>query len=579
MIDLKFYINGNLVEPPQNWESIEVDIDYNNDNPQATVEADNFEFVLNENNVLRQWINDGISGAGTGIYEPPTFKIIMTDGTTSLTIFDGIINLPESQQIDCNRFLCKVKESNSIATISEQAQGITWNLLRYQGNILPTDYIQIPYVLSNVPDYLQAAITSISLFAIQKELAEEVERVNSVIVEASSLSVAGVGGPVAAVLLTTLKLIINVAYFVAVTIALVNLINTLVRNLISEKRYYWAMKLKTLLDKGAAALGYTFDSSLFADPNWANMVLLPEKNDRPDRLLFDYGFPSVQSGLYTYYGLLQAFKQLINGRIVVRNGIIKCEPKSYWDALPTTYTLPDVYLETEPKKLNATEINSNLVVSYSTDSSDDNTLQNYQINKTNYQRITRPVTINNQRNVLITGINQVQLPFALPTRKESLTTFENVLKGVASVADILIGIIQVITGGNQPSLASQINDRKGVLLLSKDMNGVAKLIPWSGTKISDNYRSINNAEVIGQYYANDSFVPSYNNQYYIYEDITIPMSFADVQLLLTNANLNTSSGQTGKFDKIKFIPAQCKAVVSFRVRETFTTNLEDIVII
>jgi len=338
--------------------------------------------------------------------------------------------------------------------------------------------------------------------------------------------------------------------------------------------YYKAMKLQKLLEVGAEHMGYTFESTFFDNTNNQNLCILPVKEGKAENgkivqldgnKVVDYGFPTNKGQLYTYYDILQFFKTLINGKIRVIGTVIHIERKDYWSTL-SNYTLPDVLLR--EYKYNASEINSNLNIEFALDERDDTTLTNYKNNKTNFQRITEPVIVNNKKNVTLKGLEKVNIAVTLPTRKDKLTNVENRLSELAKKVDTFLG-----TG-----YSAKIKDRKGALSIANDFTSVPKIVPLKGGKIPVNYRSIINAEVLhySYYYINTFSVEDDNySQYKVYENIKIPFCFKNFVSLQENSWFNTKGGDKGKFDKIEGNIDGGFATADFRIKSIFTKNLKD----
>ena len=126
-IKLNFYLDNQLVGAANNWQGIVMTMIFEDDNVQPAIEADELEFVLNENNIIRQWVEDGISGSGTGIYEPPELRIELASGSSILTVFVGIVDMPNDMRIiDCNRVMVKLKKQGGTNQLTERSQAISF---------------------------------------------------------------------------------------------------------------------------------------------------------------------------------------------------------------------------------------------------------------------------------------------------------------------------------------------------------------------------------------------------------------------------------------------------------------------
>lgn len=566
-IKLNFFLDGQLIGVANNWQGINMTLVFDGDEVQPAIETDELEFVLNENNIIRKWLQEGIDGTGVGMYEPPELRIEITNGTGTLNVFTGILDMPNDMKfIDCNRVLVKLKKRGGTNQLTERSQAISFAYLYSIGEINDSDFVDISYVLAHIPDYQTVVMLSISVFILIKEIIEQIKRIIDFVTDVIAVTASGVSGGIGATFIIIGRGISETAYTIAITFALKELIEQIIVNLIAKMRDFKAMKLQTLLQKGAAHLGYTFESTVFNNVNWQNLIILPIKEDAPNQI-DDKGFPTNKGQLYTYYDLLQFFKKLINGKTVVSNGKIKIERKDFWNNL-STYVLPDHLLN--EFSYNSNEIKANFNLQFQIDEKDDLTLLEYEANKTTFQRITEPKIIKNKKNVLIKELEQVNIPVTLPSRKEELTRVEEVILKLAKLVDKFVG-------GNKYS--NQITGRIGALHLANDYTGVPKLIPTDNNLVHPNYRAIMNAEILyNSYYFINSFVPVPVNhsQFKKIENKTItPFCFDDYVTLADNSWFTTSDGKKGKFTRIEGSPDGGSATVDFRIKEIFTTNLKD----
>ena len=415
-------------------------------------------------------------------------------------------------------------------------------------------------------------IISISIFILVKEITEQIKRTLDLAIDLATAIAGGFTGTLAAIILLAGRTLTEIAYTVLIIIALIELVNQLIENLVSKARDHLGMRLQTLLEKGATHLGYTFESSEFNNIALSSLVILPIKQDAPDKLgVGETGFPTNKGGLYTYYEMLQFYKKLINGKIVVRNGKIIVERRDFFDK-QTTYVLPDTRAIKDQSRFNADEIQGNLNIEFLIDQQDDTTLINYTLNNTTFQRITEPKTVLNKQNVQIKGLERVSLPVSLPSRKSVLTSVEKVLLQVAKLVDIFVG-------GN--SISSKITGRFGALHLANDFTGTPKMIPVLATKVRSDYLSLMNAKVLhDRYYFINSFTPDpiNHNQYIRHERVHIPFCFEDFITLSENPGFTTKDGREGKFEKIEGHPDSGSADVDIRIKEVYTTNLKDTIV-
>ena len=564
-IKLNFYLDNQLIGVANNWQGISIAMTFG-DEVQPEIETDELEFVLEESKTIRQWVQDGITGGGTGIYEPPELRIEIVSGTGAITVFTGILDMVNDMKfIDKNKILVKLKKQGGTNQLTERSQAISFAYLHSIGEIKNSDFAKVSYVLAHIPDYLAVITIGISIYIMTREVISIARRIADIIGDGLGETGGSILGFIGAAIMLVIKIAAQVVYIVAVVFALKELIKLIIENLISKKRDFKCMRLQLLLEKGAEHLGYTFESTFFDDPDMRKLVILPVKEDSPERIV-DNGFPTNKGQLYTYYDMLQFFKKLINGKTVVRNEKIIIERRDFFDN-QTSYVLPNVLLN--EFSYNANEIKSNFNLQFQVDERDDLTLIDYEVNKTTFQRITEPKIIKNKKNIMIKDLEQVNLPVALPSRKAELTRVEKIILRLAKLIDKFVK-------GNK--FSNQITGRIGALHLANDFTSVPKLIPLDGKSVDIKYRSIMNAEILhDKFYFINSFVPVpvNHNQYKKFEGIRIPFCFEDYVTLSENSFFTTADGKKGKFERIEGNPDGTFADVDFRIKEVFTNNLKD----
>jgi len=578
---LKFYLNNQLVGAANNWDGISMSLDFNNDGDgpfvvQPEIQTDSIEFVLNESNVIRQYIQDGADGVGPGIYEPMELRIDLASGGSNQTAFEGILDMVNDMQfIDKNKVLIKLVKKGGLNQLTERTQAFSFAFLFAKGEITASDFVKVKYILAHIPNFEEVLLISISIFILVKEIAESVMRITSLIVDIAAAIAGGISGSLAGILLLIGRAIIEIIYTIIISLALRELMKDLIDNLVAKERVHLGMPLDVLLQKGAEHIGYTFESTQFNDPFFKSLIILPVKEDSPNILgLGETGFPTNKGGLYTYFDMLQFYKQLINGKIVVRNNKIIIERRDFFDK-QTTYVIRDARAIDDQSSFNADEIQANLNIQFLLDEQDDTTLINYRANNTTFQKITEAVIVVDKQNVQIKGLQQVNLPVSLPTRKSTLTVVEKLLLRLAKKVDKHIG-------GNV--FSKRITGRFGALSLANDFTGVPKLIPVSNQKVPTSYRTTMSAKVLhDKYYFIDSFTIDPNtgenrNQYRRHVGVTIPFCFEDYVTLSENPGFTTKDGREGKFEKIEGNPNSGSAVVDIRIKEVFTRNLKDTIV-
>jgi hypothetical protein len=218
----------------------------------------------------------------------------------------------------------------------------------------------------------------------------------------------------------------------------------------------------------------------------------------------------------------------------------------------------------------------------------------------------KPIVVGNPKNLLLKGLTEKPLQYALAKRKLTLTTPEKVLnkllQGLASVYSVVVAIDSVFSSHSLPSLPANVtNNRVGALLLSSDFTSVQKFFiiesspkNWNGTmgySISSTNTQSNHLGLSDTYYLMKNYhsaswgintltsPATYPNQYLTFRDKEIPLCCSDFSILRDNNIINSYDGKKGRVDSIRWNPHTNTAKIDFRINETFTKNLLQTIVI
>jgi hypothetical protein len=616
----KFFLADTLINPPLNWEGTSIEINFEKDNPFAQTTLNDWDFRIENAEIINKYISDGEVG-GVGIFEGIPFRIEIEKNGVVHIPFNGYLDLPELKRISCEEVNVTAKEKQRIDWLNDVADSFTFEYLAsdsYSGDpaaqITPNDYVIIPYVINSIPNYTNAAIAVMGVFSVSAELYRAEQELED--------KLASLANPLEASALV--RVAIYLSYLILLLITLIKLLSDLIRLIIQPIKYHAGMKAVDLLTKGAAFLGLTFKSSIFA-ADYKDMVIMPEKYNPPynsDSGLLGFLDPvkNEKKGHYkgSFGALLREMKVMFNAKVVITtNKEIIFERHDYNLSAPT-FTMPDVY---QPfYSFNGSELQSNVEVSFAVDVLEKNTIVQYK--GTSYQVTTRPVKINDPYLVLTKGLSDRNIGFALAKRKENLTYPEIIIKEFADafsflinglilgvnaiievyndVADTINGIIKTlnflgisinitiptISPLDPIDLGELIGRRVGMLNLDSDFTNVAKcFIMEFGADSKKNKIASSNATLLSAKYLYethhyiDSFVPTADrpagNQFIIKELDEIILTFDDYIKIKENNFIVDAQGNTGRIDSLKWNIWKEDAQVRYRINKLYTNNLKE----
>jgi len=456
-----------------------------------------------------------------------------------------------------------------------------------------------------------------------------------------------------------LKALIKIGYLIVLLATLIKCIQDMFKFLISPVKYHAGMYVRDLMSKACEFLNMTFQSDIWAvGAAYYNEFVIPEKlYNAPVGAsltsgvgLFGFLTPDLneQVGWYkgTFAKLLDAMKTKYNAKIVVlvppggvtptNQGTVVLMRKDK-NAQPPKYQLKDFYVP--DYTYNADELPSNHVISYQIDSTDMNTMQNYQGNI--YQVICQPKVVNYRPFCMFKNLVQADIPFARATTKTALTWPEqitsNFLTGIDFVINSLISVVNTISAiANsitgflnkvikalklvgikvnwqikpigmiaKVSLGTIMDNRIGMMLLSSDHFNVPKILilkegsasqynkidpsndGWDAAyKVQTLANAMQHAQAMwNKFYYVNSFIPAslnpayadrpYGNQYRIQDISNVPFTWNDFNNVFANNRIMDAAGNPAILESLKFNPYKQKADMRVRFQQIFTLNLAE----
>ncbi len=601
MIDYAFKLNGIQSElfQPKELETLEIKASFENGSAQPNITVTEISLINEGAKAINDYIDGGINNATRGIFEGLPYEILLLSDQPPYNAFKGHLDLLNIKR-KCDEVKVKLISDDDLGKFSERCQANTFGYLESLGLFPANILTPVPYVINYIPDGMQLIMIGISLFLISKELSETIpkipEYISDVILAATPTVGLGVTVDVGNIIICSIKLALLIAYCVMIVIAIKKLIEQLFSEIYSIKRWYRACRIKTLLTVACNYLGYSFQSSIFDYPSkFENLVFLPQKttkgtiteNDSHSNLfshtiIDDTGAPNSLGYGYTIYEMFELCMKMFNAKIMIKNGVVYLESlvnTAFW-GVNSSYTLPDI--EILEKEYNTSELNPNYILKFNYDATDRNTIDNF--TGTNYERITSPISINDKTHLNFGGLNEINFNVGLATRKDSTSVVEDILSGLASIVDSVLGLL-----GGSSSFVSGFIDRIGVMNVSEHFGWQPKvLLMTDDKKVSQFNRTYLSAKFLYQnYHFINSFVANgFGGQYELYKDVTIPFCLHDFLKTITCGYFTVNETQLdgtviirqGKFDEFVWNFTQMYAKASYRIQKKYTGNLKEIFI-
>jgi len=305
---------------------------------------------------------------------------------------------------------------------------------------------------------------------------------------------------------------------------------------------------------------------------------------------------------------------LFNGKLYIQNDVLYFE-RADANLTPPQYNLPDIF---NPEfKTNANEFKANYYVVFQTDTIDKNTLQEY--NGTAYQVIFTPNFSENPDLVLMKGLEEVRIPFALAKRKTELTVPEKIVKAILDVLSVVVNALisamnALIAGLNAiintinniidaldfigininfqlppiatitpVNLGNLIENRINMMKLETDFTSVPKIFLMDKgsqpkfNKLTTGNETYFSAEYLyNNYHYINNWLPTSDkpnaNQYIIKEYNNVRFGFSDYQLVKNN-NQVIVGDKIGLIETFKWNPFNETAYIRCRISTLLTNNI------
>ena len=581
MADVIHLIDGQDFGEPRNWQELTITIDWlNAKETGGSPNLTNLTFAGEACKYLNQRFKNGLTG-GVGIFEGVPYQIKVGRIGSPAFIFDGYLDGTDDLTVlGREEIVVALKKRKGEDWLNDVADSFSFAYLADQGVITSSDYVGVPYVINYVPDGTQLVILAMSIYMMTKELIENVQRLSDTIADITDASTPVVGvsvglgaGVVTAwdignFILTVLKTLARIVYIIAITVAIVNLIEEIFEQLLPKKRFHLGMTERRMFERACQYLGLTFVSSI----SDLDTVHIPRK-DKPGGSSGETGFPTNSGPIYLFGDFIRIMKEKYNADYRINNGIFNFERRDAFE-IPSSYQIPDFFNDQErlldEVRYNTNEMLANYNIFWQYDIQDQNTLDD-QTGRV-FQAITTPRTVQNEDLVLMKNLAQIALPFSIGKTKNGLTDIEEVAKVLGGIVDGLTGIF-----GKGTNFKSQINSRVGSLLLSSHFLTYGKNVKMNGSNLDPDQRTALSALSFWEkYHFINSFaeVNGVHNQFKRLPEQRVSMTVEEFEILLQNNRTRDDDGKDVVIENVVYNPSLTTAIINYRVREKYTNNLK-----
>ncbi len=609
-----FELNGIEINPPNNYKELSIQLNYDTDGAQQALSINDWEFgVMNKTGVDGAFLLKNIlrDQNGVGIIEGVPWKIYLdNERGKRWSLFNGYVDLWKAQY-DNGKVIAPAVQTGSIDWLNDYADSFSFEYLYETGFFDKSKFIPVPYIVVKKQDAFEIAMTLVTIFLIVDKIRDQITAIAQLATgSANPLEMSSIP-----------RLILQIVYLILLFASLIPLILNVISILCPPVKYHNVMYVRDLFAIGCKYLNMEFRSSIMDNPEWNDLVIMPEKYNLVENktgifagIAGNFKNSNEKQGFFkgTFGDFLRAMKTMFYGKIVISDSVLYFEPFDF-KLGNGGITVPDRFDNKDKFEFNYDDFFATMIVSFMTDLADRNTIQEYKGTSVQVSQVPK-TSIFQQRN-LLRNLNEARIPFALAKTKTELTKIEQLLLdfstgiqitlnivvtslNIAIIAiNILISIIQKIlkalaTIGIKikiklepikkiptPSIKNLISNRVGVLKMESDFVEVPKIFKIGpGGKMSTSNQSVVNArKLFMDFHSLKSFVsvngkPS--NQFMLKSNPEFPFSSDNYETVINNNAIFTPSGGNGELISLEFNPTKQTASTNYKVRHEYITNLK-----
>jgi hypothetical protein len=554
---MKHFLNG-IEVAPRNLLTIGVKTDFSDRPEYLEVDADRVILPREAVPIIQQHLQQ------YGPFEGIPYTMVLENGET----LEYYVDLQEDALYRTYDIEVKIKKRGGADNFWDNADGLSFELMAKKG--VAFQYIDVPYVI-NPADPVPTLITlAVGTYTMTYSLIQQIRAVSEAITNVID-ALPPVPANLGQLATLVIKALVEVAILAATLVALIKMLQQLKELIYPKIRYYKGHEIKKLIELGCQYLGYTFNSTILEQATqYAGLLFLGVPLSKEKNGIFDFiandlnfsftkGHPTAQDTTPTLGSLIRAMEDMFNAKTRVRNGNVRLERWDYWQDLSNQGVLPALNIQNdrqEQYRLNTADIWKRTYIHYQVDYTELTSVDFFDPTDAEYS--TEPIAVGNADLLSIKGLVDVNIPFALATRKNKLNLVEKTFKLFLSTADFIINAF----GGNG-NLAAQVQDRLGVMALSQQYYATSKimLVKLSTGKQAANYVSKLKASTIyNQYHSINQIV---QNDWKIYEDVPVRMSAQEFVSLLNN-NYAEINGVVCEILSIQFKDERSLATITYR---------------
>jgi hypothetical protein len=578
-------IEGKQVKEPLDWKNNSIKAFFGNDSPEAQIETDRFEYVLDGAKAIINHKDKGDIFEKLSAQQIYTQTDNVTGNVDSYVALDGYFDmsdgyeevLPTWGDVErSNRVLVKFKQDDSVSNFLSQINGVSYGSLVQEGLINSGDYTTINTAIVKRANVLEVALLILTIFQLEQQIENIIKSIKESVQQVFALASTPPAGQIGAIILAVALLVLQLAYAVLlislVVKLFVNFLELFLPPIVKNK----GINFRVLLQKSCEKFGYTLESPIEELDFYYYLPSKPYSNETnilknliPKNVATKEGIPSTSDYGYLINEAWDLMKSLFNTKIALVGNVVQLRNANdpYWInqgdfKLHKTVNFPT-------KKYNTDELRQTRMMTFATDN-DEWTTENF--TGTSYE--IKTVSTVNSVNNSIKGLERISIDLCLPNNKTKANPVEKLMIILARACDTLAKAI-----GQNSNFGSRVeSNRINVLKVSLNDYQKPRIVPLINGQLPPNHRDLLSAKVLmKKYHFGKSFVKDGQlGQKVIYQDFSIPFVLSDLKKTLKNGTFTLPDGRKAEFIDIDYNFSKDTAQCSISVHEIYTNKLKEI---
>ena len=546
-------------------EGVTVLASFENDNVQANISSEQFTFILEAYQIIKDHIDQG------RIFEPLPYKLEAVDKGNRLSIFDGQLSLyksPEMQPLSSINaptpaILATLEKKDGLNNLFDNLEAIDWDFLDSEGAL--SAFQTFEYVVEDYYSAIELIILGAQAFSFTFSIIDNSYKIATAIAQISGLTGAGVTGSIGAAIYAIAQAIALGIYNAALAAALYKIIIEVKRTYLLPKRTGKCQYLGTLIRDALTYLGYTLKTDISELDTWA----VASSNPNLDSLFEGYietpqgpdkGYPRVGDPGHNCLEFFDLMRDTFNAKLAIKGS----EVWMYRALSPVwlrnaNYQIPDK--EAQPYSYNTSDLRSIYTISFAFDYSDVFTIQ-----RSSDRVYSQSYKSKGQTNT-IRGRDVTEIPFSLAERKNSLNAVEKTVEALINTANTALGIFGL-------SISGKPKNKIGAMRIGTNNWNTPKIFPLSGQKMPADYKNKLSAQYLWDNYHYDKSPLNPRRQRLQYS-VEAPFSLSDFNQTIENSYFRDNEGRFGRITKIEWEVNKDVAKIDYYIEEQYTDRITE----